>query len=627
MTASAATLIQIPRANSLIEKLEEIRSAMLGTGDDCRDILQGIAPVHERSARNLIHYLALRHHDLRKLQIDLAAQGLSSLGRMESHVLCGVDSVLRLLHRLEGNSLEPTPPHLAGPTFAEGEEILQTNTESLLGPEPKGRSVRIMVTMPTEAAHDYQLVRNLVAGGMDCMRINCAHDGPTEWESMIRHLRRARQELGRECQVLMDIAGPKLRTGPVKPGTEVMKLSPKRNECGEVICPAHVAIAGPQCIQQVHAVVDGMVPVRKKLPASVRPGDKIRFRDARGRGRVMEVSAREDDLLIADLERTAYITPETVFHLCSSRKVHKLSVRNVQPLEQALVLKPGDFLVLTHASIAGKPAVYDARGQLMIPASIGVTLQQVFEDVMPGDRIWLDDGKIGGVVRTANKQQIKVEIVHACPTGAKLRADKGINLPDTNLKISSLTEKDLEDLAFIVAHADLVGYSFVRSEKDVIRLQEELKKLGGERLGIVLKIETQAAFERLPRLLLAAMKSERFGVMIARGDLAVECGYERTAEVQEEILWVCEAAHTPVIWATQVLESLAKTGVPSRAEVTDAAMSQRAECVMLNKGPFILDALAMLDDILRRMQAHQSKKRPMLRPLRVADALLSTFCD
>jgi pyruvate kinase len=104
--------------------------------------------------------------------------------------------------------------------------------------------------------------------------------------------------------------------------------------------------------------------------------------------------------------------------------------------------------------------------------------------------------------------------------------------------------------------------------------------------------------------------------MIARGDLAVECGYERLAEVQEELLWVCEAAHVPVVWATQVLESLAKGGMPSRAEITDAAMGERAECVMLNKGPYIHDAVRVLDDILRRMEAHQSKKTAMLRPLR-----------
>jgi pyruvate kinase len=107
--------------------------------------------------------------------------------------------------------------------------------------------------------------------------------------------------------------------------------------------------------------------------------------------------------------------------------------------------------------------------------------------------------------------------------------------------------------------------------------------------------------------------------MIARGDLAVECGYERLAELQEEILWVCEAAHAPVIWATQVLEQLSREGQPSRAEVTDAAMGVRAECVMLNKGPYVVETVKALDDILRRMQEHQSKKRSMLRRLQLAE--------
>lgn len=117
------------------------------------------------------------------------------------------------------------------------------------------------------------------------------------------------------------------------------------------------------------------------------------------------------------------------------------------------------------------------------------------------------------------------------------------------------------------------------------------------------------------------MRSPAAGIMIARGDLAIECGWERMAEVQEEILWICEAAHMPVIWATQVLENLAKNGLPSRAEITDAAMGERAECVMLNKGPYIVDAVRVLDDILQRMENHQSKKRSMLRHLRLADRL------
>lgn len=196
-----------------------------------------------------------------------------------------------------------------------------------------------------------------------------------------------------------------------------------------------------------------------------------------------------------------------------------------------------------------------------------------------------------------------------------LRADKGINLPDTRLDLPALTPQDLQDLASVVEHADLVGLSFAQSPADVIALHDELRRRGRPDMPVVLKIETRRGFEALPALLMAAMRAPAYGVMIARGDLAVECGYERMAEVQEEILWACEAAHAPAVWATQVLDSMARTGLPSRAEITDAAMGERAECVMLNKGPYITDAVVMLDDILGRMAGHEYKKNALLRNL------------
>ena len=164
-------------------------------------------------------------------------------------------------------------------------------------------------------------------------------------------------------------------------------------------------------------------------------------------------------------------------------------------------------------------------------------------------------------------------------------------------------------------YADMVGLSFVRKPVDIQLLQKHLKRLKAENLGIVLKVETRAAFENLPELLFILLRSSNVGVMIARGDLAVECGYERLAELQEEILWLAEGAHLPVIWATQVLEGLSKSGKPSRAEITDAAMGVRAECVMLNKGSHIIEAIQSLDDILHRMQSHQNKKISLLRRL------------
>ncbi len=134
-------------------------------------------------------------------------------------------------------------------------------------------------------------------------------------------------------------------------------------------------------------------------------------------------------------------------------------------------------------------------------------------------------------------------------------------------------------------------------------------------IAIMAKIETPQAVNHLPELIVQAAVQQPFAVMIDRGDLAIEIGYQRLVEMQEEILWLCEAAHIPVIWATQVLESLVKKGIPSRAEMTDAAMAERAECVMLNKRAFVAEAVTILDDVLTRMQAHQLKKTPQLRAL------------
>ena len=152
-----------------------------------------------------------------------------------------------------------------------------------------------------------------------------------------------------------------------------------------------------------------------------------------------------------------------------------------------------------------------------------------------------------------------------------------------------MTEKDIADLPFVAANADLVGFSFVGDPATCRSGTVIAWRSFGPRLGDRAQ-DRDAAGLRAPAGAAAGRDAQpRVGVMIARGDLAVEIGYERLAEVQEEILWICEAAHLPVIWATQVLETLAKSGLPSRAEITDAAMGERAECVMLNKGPHIVE--------------------------------------
>jgi pyruvate kinase len=270
------------------------------------------------------------------------------------------------------------------------------------------------------------------------------------------------------------------------------------------------------------------------------------------------------------------------------------------------------------SEVPGKPAIHDCNGVQMNPGRLSLTVPEVYRDVRKGESISFDDGRISGIVEKVGEERLQIRITHTRKPEEKLESRRGVNLPDSGLSLPALSAKDRQDLEFVVRYADMVGLSFANSPGDVRALHQRLEQLGRTDLGVVLKIETKRGFSMLPAMLLEVLKFPVCGIMIARGDLAVECGFERLSEIQEEILWVCEAAHVPVIWATQVLEGLTRRGHASRAEITDAAMAQAAEAVMLNKGAHIIEAVEMLDNILQRMQGHHRKKRSMLRKLHLA---------
>ncbi len=595
--------------DSLLAELQQLRQRLIDA--EHREILS-IAAVesrHRSSAVNLVHYVELRSHDIRALQARLTEHGLSSLGGTESQVLAGLDAVIHTLLRLTRDTDSPGPAAMGIP---HGPRLLSRNALSLLGHQPTDRPTRIMVTMPSEAASDPGMVRTMLASGMDIARINCAHDAPAVWTAMIGHIRTAEAELGKTCLISMDLGGPKLRTGPLRPGPQVRKLKPVRSEVGLVVKAATFwlgAMPTDAIPQSAGGTGIPTIPVRDAEWAGTRRvGERIRVVDARGSHRVLTVEQVHSTGCLVSCRQTSYLVPGT-------KLVGNASATRVGPLpsaESAITVRRGDRIILT-ADLTPAEVSSGAVHR------IGATLFEVFADTRPGDRVLIDDGKISTVITEVGVDEVTVEVHSAGVAGTRLRAEKGINLPDSTLTIAALTAQDLDDLGFVRQHADIVEMSFVRSPSDVDELLQVLDPVEDHELGIVLKIETVAAFEALPQILLEAMRWKDVGVMIARGDLAVEAGFERLAELQEEILWIAEAARVPVIWATEVLDAMARTGVPSRAEVTDAAMAERAECVMLNKGPYIGEAITMLADILRRMQDHMQKKRSLLRRLKAWD--------
>lgn len=458
------------------------------------------------SGTNLIHYLVMRSNEIRGSQEYLHHLGLSSLTNSESHTLSHLFKVLHWLN-LQQDQVRINPPACDFETAA---KLRQMHAEQLLGFFPARERPHIMVTFSSELMQHRMLVEEMLKEGMSVVRINCAHDSPVEWLSMIQLLKNAVAKTGKNCKIYMDLGGPKIR---------IKKINAR----------------------QKHE--------NKKLPV---------------------------------LEGTELI-------LCAALEAIASIKRKRRDQYDVLYVEPGEIISM----------------------------------IRLGEHIYFDDGKFEAKVIECTDKYAVVRIVRISTSKPFLKPEKGINLPDSELKIAALTEEDKANIPFICKHADMVGYSFVSHPEDITQLRHEIGKYATRhKPSIVLKIERLTAIQNLPALLMEGMKDEALGVMIARGDLAVEIGFERLSEIQEEILWICEAAHVPVIWATQVLETLNKTGYATRSEITDAAIGVKAECVMLNKGKYIVKAIQTLDDILTRQLGHVNKKRYIMRPLGIAKSFI-----
>ncbi|ANE05071.1 pyruvate kinase [Corynebacterium crudilactis] len=578
-----------------------------------------VSPTHYVGARNLMHYAHLRTKDLRGLQQRLSSVGATRLTTTEPAVQARLKAARNVVGAFAGEGPLYQPSEVVD-AFEDADEILDEHAEILLGEPLPDTPSCIMVTLPTEAATDIELVRGFAKSGMDLARINCAHDDETIWKQMIDNIHAVAEEVGREIRVSMDLAGPKVRTGEIAPGAEVGRARVTRNEAGKVLTPAKLWITahGSDPVP-----IPTNLPGREALPIEVAPdwftklktGSVINVPDTRGSRRAFTVTRTFDGAVLAEGPQKAYVSNGTLLEHDYDRS----RVYGIPAIVQRINLKVGNRLILTDEEL-----VYDPSSGSGRTPRISCTLPQAVGAIRVGHRVLFDDGAISAVCIEKNTADgvtnVELEVTRARPQGVNLAAYKGINLPDSELPLPSLTEEDLDHLRFVVKYADIAAISFIRDVADVEYLLQALEDINDpaavERLGLVLKIETIPGFEGLAQILLTGMRHENFGIMIARGDLAVELGFDRMAEVPQLIMALAEAAHIPTILATQVLENMAKNGLPSRAEITDAAMALRAECVMLNKGPHINDAIKVLTKMSRKLGASQRKSRLLLRKVK-----------
>jgi len=557
-------------------------------------------PPHRASALNLAHYIGLRKRDVRRMQLDLAALGLSSLGRSEGHVRTTLVQLAKWLGVREAAVAAGASGTV--PDRAQAEARLHENTRALLGPRPSGRHVYIMVTVPDAAELTAGWVDAILKAGTNVLRINGAHETPREWAAAASLIRARAAALKCEVRVFVDMPGPKLRGQIPETLRGVLHLPRRKDRLGRTVASTEVMFvarhAGP-----------GQIPVPREWLATLRPGDVIAFVDAGGRKRKLLVAGPLPGGVRGVCRQSLYITSGLALEWRRKGRLRgrgKVGPLPRQPREH--LFSPGDEFLLTDGGTKRSPGL----------CTIACPEPAALATVRTGDRVILDDGRIAAVAQRRTAEGLHCRVLSTLKLPTRLRSGKGLAFPDSRFVRDALGEQDEEVLRFALEHADGVEVSFVNSGRDVALVVDRLNASGRAGFGMVLKLETREAMHNLPEILFEALRYDAVGLMIARGDLAVELSFERLAEMQEELLWFGEACHLPVIWATQVLDTLAHTGVPTRAEVTDAAMAMRAECVMLNKGSHVAAAVRTLADIICKMETHQFKKRSLYRPLALA---------
>ena len=281
----------------LIALRERVRELRQKAADLERLAQDEIAMVHcdrRVAARNLVDYLALRECDIREVQQSLFHCGLSSLGVAQGHVMASFHAIIRVLDRLcsLSSGVSDSPDY---PAMGNARQQLEDFTNDTLGASAGPGLIRIMVTMPSEAASEPSIIESLLDQGMTVMRVNCAHDGAEAWEAMLGHLDSAKKKLGKQCRVAFDLGGPKLRTGPIAPGPEVLRFKPIRDSLGYTVAPATIRFSAVQALED-DAI--GVVPIDAAIGELARAGDEIHLKDTRDRDRILAVVDASDRSLL-----------------------------------------------------------------------------------------------------------------------------------------------------------------------------------------------------------------------------------------------------------------------------------------------------------------------------------------
>jgi len=469
---------------------------------------------------------------------------------------------------------------------------------------------KVMVTLPSEASNSPELISNLIANGTSVFRINTAHDDATTWNKMASYIKEENEKQNKQTKIYVDLAGPKNRTQPIIKVFKPFKIGSWRNpKLVEIVPVSNQEVFTKKHEKNTNNPVQATLVVSHDFFQVCKSSKKVKIDDFERDARQCYIIIKKDDKIFLEVNKKITIYENTTMEIKDENHKYISCFYNIEKLPEDIKLYKGNQIIITNQDILGASDYsYD---NVVYNAIIGCSNKEIFPYVKIGDDIYIDDGKIGCKVLHINEIGLVCEVFLAKENGTSLKEEKGINFPSTDLQIDAITPTDEKNFEDIVEFADIIGLSFAQTAEDIKKLQNMLKMKKKQHIAIAPKIETKTALKNLPLILEKLLEWENHALMIARGDLAIEVGFDNLPYIQEEILNICEASHTPVIYATQILEGKMKNNLPSRAEVTDAAIAQRADCVMLNKGPYVMDTVVVIKNILRQMHTLFQKNRQL----------------
>jgi len=338
-----------------------------------------------KSVVNLAQYLALREIDLRPLQEELAEAGLSSLGRAEPHVYANLENIMNMLCQALQSAVN-IKTNFCYPKFKEGFDILDRNANKVLGMYQHKRIARVMVTLPTDAATDYRMVYDLVKEGMDIARINCAHDDIFIWRKIIENIRKASAELKSTCRILMDLAGHKIRTGPILSGPQLPIIKIKKDINKGNLNAIKFKIISDESSKDTDAGKSNnafIFPVPKAVYTNLANNDRFSFIDARKKQRYIKISISLSPYHVTGLcNKSIHLTSGTkiTWQRHSNnvyRDLHIFSFVKLNPIYDNIHLHIGDNLFLHKFPTTNFAEKYPDSNELHTAAHISCTVPEV----------------------------------------------------------------------------------------------------------------------------------------------------------------------------------------------------------------------------------------------------------